>query len=101
MTLLSRFEVVQSFLDLFERPAFLEIAAFQSDTFDRVAAHIKVLIDESSVYEATNRIENSRKISVFPFLALTIFTQFPMSKTNSTLFILTDFIRSNNHCAIF
>lgn len=67
MTLLSRFEVVQSFLDLFERPAFLEIAAFQSDTFDRVAAHIKVLIDESSVYEATNRIENSRKISVFPF----------------------------------
>jgi len=65
MTLLSRCEVVQSFLDLFECPAFLEIAAFQSDTFDRAAAHIKVLVDQNSVYEATNRIENWQNIIVF------------------------------------
>jgi hypothetical protein len=65
MTLLSRFEVVQSFLDLFECPAFLEIAVFQSDTFDRVAAPIKVLVDQNSVCEATNRIENLQKTRVF------------------------------------
>jgi hypothetical protein len=65
MTMLSRAEVVQTFLDLYECPSYLEIGVNRGDTFNNVAASIKVAVDPHLVCEQINRIDNGLYIRFF------------------------------------
>lgn len=53
----SRREVVQAFLDLFEAPAYLEVGVFQGETFSPLRAARKVAVDPSFPPGVAERLE--------------------------------------------
>jgi capsular polysaccharide biosynthesis protein len=67
--MLTRAEVVQSFLDLYEQPAYLEIGVNEGATFNHVVAKIKTAVDPNFQCDATNKTENGQRIQFFELMS--------------------------------
>jgi len=66
MAMLSRAQVLQMFLSLYESPHYLQIGDGRGETFNNVSADVKVAVDPLFRGNATDGIENGQILKYFP-----------------------------------
>src|SRR5271154_1554110 len=63
--MLSRAQIIQSLLDLYEHPSYLEIGVNRGETFNKVTAGVKVAVDPNFLCDHSDKVSAGQDVRFF------------------------------------